>query len=234
MSTDLLERAAGALGPLVGDVVFVGGATLGLWITDAGAAPIRPTLDVDAVVEIASRAELHEFDAALRARDFREDRESGVICRWKHGDPGDELTLDVMPTDAALLGFSNAWQAEAYRQAVRRVLSAGTEVRVAPPAHLIATKLEAFSGRGSGDYLLSHDLEDVIALVDGRATIVDEIVAADRGVRDYLAANVGSLLAEPRFLDAISGHLRPDAASQARRQLVVLPRLAQIAGLGGR
>lgn len=57
MSVELLERAAAALGELSAEVVFVGGATVSLWITDPGAPPPRPTLDVDVVVEVSSRRE---------------------------------------------------------------------------------------------------------------------------------------------------------------------------------
>lgn len=55
MSIELLERAALVLGPLAEEVVFVGGATVVLWITDPGAPPPRPTLDVDVVVEVTTR-----------------------------------------------------------------------------------------------------------------------------------------------------------------------------------
>ena len=92
-------------------------------------------------------------------------------------------------------------------------------------------KLEAFDGRGDGDHLLSHDLEDVIALIDGRSIIVDEIAAADDAVRQQLGQRIGVLLETRAFLDAVPGHLRPDGASQARRELVVMPRLREIAAL---
>ena len=55
MSTELLEAAAAALDDLLPEVVFVGAATVELWITDPGAPPARPTNDVDVVVEVASR-----------------------------------------------------------------------------------------------------------------------------------------------------------------------------------
>jgi hypothetical protein len=38
MSALQLEAAAAVLGPLVDDVVFVGGATVHLWITEPGAS----------------------------------------------------------------------------------------------------------------------------------------------------------------------------------------------------
>ena len=62
MSYDLLERGAHALGDLVDEAMFVGGATLVLWINDPAAAPLRPTRDVDVVVEIVSRPALHRFE----------------------------------------------------------------------------------------------------------------------------------------------------------------------------
>lgn len=46
MSIELLEAASGALDDLLPEVVFVGGATVELWITDLGAPPVRPTKDV--------------------------------------------------------------------------------------------------------------------------------------------------------------------------------------------
>ncbi len=73
MSIDLLERAAAALGPLVEEVMFVGGATVAVWISDPGAPPPRPTKDVDVVVEVSTRAGLHDFERRLRAAGFRED-----------------------------------------------------------------------------------------------------------------------------------------------------------------
>jgi len=50
-----LAHVAKRLGPLCERVVFVGGATLELLVSDPGAAPIRPTDDVDVVVRAGSR-----------------------------------------------------------------------------------------------------------------------------------------------------------------------------------
>lgn len=102
----------------------------------------------------------------MRAQGFAEDAQSSVICRWRHA--GLDLTLDAMPTDSEILGFSNRWQAAALPHAVERLLPSGARIRAITPPYLLATKLEAFSSRGRGDLLGSRDFEDLISLVDGR------------------------------------------------------------------
>jgi hypothetical protein len=48
----MLEDALRKLAPFLDEIVFVGGVTLGLLITDDAAAPIRGTTDVDVIAEI--------------------------------------------------------------------------------------------------------------------------------------------------------------------------------------
>lgn len=222
MSILLLELAAGALGPLLDDVVFLGGATVTLWITDPGAPPVRPTKDVDVVVEVASRSAFHEFEARLRQRAFAEDQEDRVICRWRHPDG---LILDAMPSEPGILGFENRWQGAAIPHAIPRSLPSGTVIRAVSPPYLLATKLEAFKGRGRRDFLGSRDFADIIAMVDGREELGAEVEAAPRDVRRYIADEVADLIGDARFADGLFGALRPDRASQARADAIVVPRL---------
>ena len=56
-----------------------------------------------------------------------------------------------------------------------------------------------------------------VAIIDGRAEIVDEIANADADVRKYIASEIGALLKNEDFLEALPGFLLPDAASQGRR-----------------
>lgn len=79
MSIALLERAASALDDLLEEVVFVGGATVGLWITDPAAPEPRPTKDVDVIVEVTSRGRFAEFEERLRAHGFREDQSIAAV-----------------------------------------------------------------------------------------------------------------------------------------------------------
>jgi hypothetical protein len=103
---ELLVEAARLLQPLLGELVFVGGSTTALLITDKAAAEVRPTYDVDAIAEISWYAAYADFSGRLRRCGFWEDISEGApICRWRQK----KTILDVMPLDEKILGFSNRW-----------------------------------------------------------------------------------------------------------------------------
>jgi hypothetical protein len=228
VSIELLEEAAQRLEPVLDQVVFVGAATVVLWITDPAAPEIRPTRDVDVIVEVFARPEYHRFEERLRELGFREDQESGVICRWTHRDSG--LILDAMPADPEILGFENQWQRKSLPHAVSLDLPSGRTIRAVPPAYLLATKLEAFAGRGEGDFLGSRDFSDIVALVDGREEIVADVSDAEDDLRAYIASEFARLMDDVRFDDGIAGHLDPDPGSQARTDEIVMPRIRALLG----
>lgn len=126
-----------------------------------------------------------------------------------------------MPTDAALLGFENRWQREAFPHSAEVELPSGTWIRAVPPPFLLATKLEAYLGRGRGDLLGSRDLADIVALVDGREELMAEVRIAPDGLKEYLASTLEALLENERFSDGVQAQLLPDAASQDRAELVI-------------
>jgi len=210
---ELLEIAAERLRPLLSEIVFVGGCATGLLVTDPGAAPVRRTYDVDVIAEIASYAEYTIFSERLRELGFQEDASEGApVCRWQY----QGILLDVMPLDAKILGFSNRWYADALSTAAEVHLRGGLTLRAITAPYFLGTKIEAFRGRGRGDYFASHDLEDFITVVDGRTSLLDEVEAASAELRRFVGEAIRALLAEPRFLDALPGYLLPDEATQAR------------------
>jgi hypothetical protein len=226
MNIELLESAAAALGDLCDEVVFVGGATVELWITDEAAPEVRPTIDVDVVVEVATRQGYSDFETRLGQRGFRHDQESGVICRFRHAPTG--LILDAMPLDPAVLGFANRWQERAAEHAVERELPSGMGIRVIPPPYLLATKLDAFRGRGNGDFLASRDFGDVVALVDGRQELAAEVAASHAELRHFISKEFKDMVRDPLFESGLAGAMPPDAGSQARVDLVLLPRIDEL------
>ena len=221
----LVEFAAAKLKPLLNEIVFLGGAVLGLLITDPGAGPLRSTIDVDVVAEITSYGEYTEFSEGLRSLGFSEDtRETAPLCRWTHGD----LTLDVMPTEPSVLGFSNRWYRTVLENASFTTLPSGITIRLITAPFFLATKMEAFRSRGRGDFYASHDLEDFVAVVEGREELLQELYRAPADVRAYLRAATRDLLAERRFREALPGYLQADSSSQARLP-ILLRRLEELA-----
>jgi predicted nucleotidyltransferase len=222
---DLLKIAAKRLTPLLNELVFVGGCTTGLLITDEAAADVRTTKDVDAIAEITSYVDYMAFSERLRALGFSEDSEQGApLCRWLHG----EIKLDVMPLDEKILGFSNRWYRAAMEEARVYDLDNDLQIRAVTAPFFCATKLEAFRGRGGGDYVLSHDLEDLVTVVDGRPELLEDLKSTREDVHAYIAESVKELLQDSHFLDALPGYLMPDEANQSRIR-ILLKRLSEIA-----
>jgi predicted nucleotidyltransferase len=219
----LLLSAIDKLAPLLDRLAFVGGCVTGLLITDPASAPVRPTLDVDVIIEVASYAELTALEQQLRQLGFRETQAQGApVCRWMHGD----LLLDFMPVDSAILGFTNRWYRPALQQAQLFGI-ANRKIRVITAPYFIATKLEAFHGRGKNDLRSSHDLEDIVAVIDGRPELAAEVHLTATDLQKYLCDEFSALLSNRSFLDALPGHLLPDSASQQRAGLI-LARMKQM------
>ena len=220
-----LLRAAEALQPLLPELVFVGGCVTGLLLTDPGAPSPRGTMDVDAIAELTSYEQYSRFGERLRALGFTEDVSEGApLCRWVMG----RIILDVMPLDARILGFSNRWYRAAAERSMHIAIGKELRIRMITAPYFIATKFEAFNGRGNRDFMGSHDLEDLVAVVDGRESLGVEVSQEPRDLRAFIGEEVRKLLHAPDFIDALPGHLLPDEVSQGRLPLVTR-RLAELA-----
>ena len=215
---EIIEEAAVSLGPLINEMVFTGGCVTGLLITDPAAPPARTTVDVDMLVEISSLASYYKLSEKLRSRGFIEDTSpESPICRWKRK----RLLLDVMPTNPNILGFGNQWYAPAFAAAKWIQLSPGTKIRILPAPYFLATKLEAFDGRGQNNYLMSRDMEDIVTVLDGRSEIAEEVKNTEKHLNSFLIKRLADLLENHHFLESLPGHLPPDSASQARKDLII-------------
>lgn len=217
----LLSAMAQALGPLRERMVFVGGCATGLLLTNPAAAGVRPTEDVDAIVEVASLADYHALQPLLAERGFKQTMEDNTPpFRWFWN----RLQLDLVPVDERVLGFANRWYRPGFAAAVTTELAPGLALRHLDAPHFLATKFEAFNDRGERDVYASHDLEDIITVIDGRAELVDELAAANAEVRDHVIAQVRALLAHPELPNAL-----PGIVTQPIRAGIVLEGLHRIA-----
>jgi hypothetical protein len=213
----MLELAVEYLGDLAERVVFVGGCTTGLLISDKTAPAIRVTQDVDVITNVDLKG-YYKLQESLRDRGFNEDQRSDApICRWRNG----EITLDIMPVDPHVFGFGSEWFKPALETAQLISLPSGKRIKLITGPYFIACKLAAYESRGEGDYLLSHDIEDIVALLDAREELAEEILASDMDLKSYLSECFDRLLRDDRFLEALPGIMPGDVSSQARIPIVL-------------
>lgn len=222
LAEQMLSAVATGLGAeLLPQVVFVGGCTTALLVTDELALQsIRFTDDVDLIVQIMSKSHWREIQSVLRQRGFSESIHDDVICRMRLG----ELKVDFMPDDASILGFTNRWYHTALETARDVKLVSGVSIRVVDPAHFIATKLEAYKGRGRGDPLGSHDIEDILTVVDGRFELAKDLAESDSLLTEYVAEELGKLLQLIDFEYAVQSIANNDD----QRETLLFNRLEEI------
>jgi len=226
--TAMIKKIAERLGPLRAKVVFLGGSATGFHITDKAEPEVRATRDVDIIVEAASVVAYHRLEKTLIELGFSQKiQEEDPICRWYI----DDVIVDLMPTDENILGFSNSWYLPAIKNSVTIELEPNFEIRLVTAPYFLATKLDAFFGRGKGDYLVSHDMEDIINLINGRVEIIEDIQTSKADLKEFIINSLQGFLDDELFLEALPGHLLPDKASQGRRD-IILKRIKKIVELG--
>lgn len=223
----LLERVAARLDPLLGDLVLVGGCSTVLLITDPAAPPPSGTFDIDLVVEAATYLEYDRYTTELRKLGFHQTPGTEEpICRFHCG----RLIVDLMPHGLEVLGFGNRWFQAAMDTSEELTLPSGRNMRHTCAPCFLATKLEAFQGRGADDFWGSKDMEDILAVIDGRPELVDECRSARSDVRGFLAEQFGSLLQDPGFVDCLEGII-PGGAQEHGRIPILKGRIAALADL---
>jgi len=228
----LLREVAQRIESLLSRLAFLGGVVVDLFVTEPTARPSRATKDVDVVIDLVHYGQYAETlrDELVRLG-LEEDMTKGAPrCRWQFTDAPRHI-VDIMPTKGDVLGFSTEWYAEAFQSAKPFRVPGGPVIRLVTPPYFLATKLTAFHDRGRHDPMISHDLEDIIAVVDGRATLVTEFESAPPEVRAFIAGAWRELLDTGGVPALLEAHLGPDEASQARASLV-LSRIEAMARLG--
>ncbi len=194
-----LEAAAKALGPILEDLVFVGGAIAGLLINDPGASSARSTRDVDVIAQIAGTKGYRWAAKVMGGIGFQPDTSEGApICRWVK----DGLLVDLMGTGDTPLGPANPWYAEGFRTKLQIMLSgSGLEIFILPAPIFLLTKWVAYLDRGKGDMAASHDIEDILNVLDGRLDLVREAKESSSEVQSALAHMAHQMLASRQFCD---------------------------------
>ncbi len=215
-----LEAVASSLKNLLPSVTFVGGSTTVLFVDEAAHHGIRKTEDIDVIIDVATLAEYHSFSQKLRDLGFCEDID-GPVCRWLIDTSVGRVKLDVMPIDEDILGFSNRWYKAAIKDADEVALPSGISIRVVSPAYFIATKFEAFAGRGGGDFF-SHDLEDIVFVLENRKRLIVELMDCSSELKKYFSNQAETLLNDD-FLNVLPGLLNyPESAGAIENSLKLM------------
>lgn len=225
---DRVAAVAAALGELNHRVVFIGGAIAPLLQTQPSFPGPRPTSDVDAMVATTWYSEAQRVHEALAARGFRRAPEAAHHAhRWigPHGIP-----FDLVPAGQHPGASGNPWDEVAIATAVEATLDPGLSIRHASAPGFLALKWSAYRDRGRGDPLNSHDLEDILALLASRPSIVGEIAAAPPELRSYLVAQATAFLAHPHAADLLAAHIN-NAQNPARTSAAVRALLERMSTL---
>lgn len=199
INIEVIRKVAVGLQELRQRMVFVGGATLSLYADDPAADAVRPTSDIDLSVSLAGYGEWSVLQERLQELKFYPDPESKVICRFTYAG----ITIDVMPDDPNILGFTNPWYQPGLEESIEVLLTDDVKINILPVAYFLATKFSAYHSRG-GDPRSSHDFEDIVYVTDNRLKLVEEIASAPDEVRAYLQDEYRQILGS-RYSEEILG-----------------------------
>lgn len=199
----VVAEVAEALQDIKQDMVFVGGAVVSLYTDDPAADEIRPTQDIDMTLNIVNLSHWEKVQTQLGTLGFHPDPFGHAICSYKYKD----IPVDIMATEDGPLGpanrwykigFENLWSTKAKDQDIK-ILSA--------PCYL-ATKFEAFNDRGS-DYRISHDIEDIIYVLDNRIGIVEEIENDDTRIANFIKEQLQNIVNKGLLQEVLMAHIHP-------------------------
>lgn len=219
---EMLVMVARALGEdLLNEVVFLGGCTTGLLLTDkVSKEAVRYTNDVDLITHVIGYPGWINFQTQIKARGFKESMDDDIACRMRL----DGLIVDFMPDDEDILGFSNRWYTAALDNATNHKLTDDITIQLISPVFFVATKLEAYKGRGNNDPLQSNDMEDILNVLDGRSELVNEIKKAEEKIQNYINEEFTKLLEHPNFDYAVQN----TAQGQSDREELIFKRVESL------
>lgn len=155
------KKVATAIGEMNEKVVYVGGAVVSLYIDDPAAEDVRPTKDVDISLEIVSLGQLESIREFLSEKGFRQSHEDQVMCRFRFED----VKVDVMSTRSIGWAPGNRWFEAGFPHAFVYNLD-GLLLWLLPLPYYLAAKFDAFHDRGGRDPRTSHDVEDIVYLLN--------------------------------------------------------------------
>ena len=199
----MVAEVASALGEFKNEMVFVGGAIVSLYTDDISAEQIRPTQDVDMAIEVMNLSHWETLQNQLAAKGFHPDPYGKTICSYKYNN----IPIDIMSNKDGPFGPSNRWYQIGFED-LRKVHAKTEEINILSAPCYLATKFEAFNNRGL-DYRTSHDMEDIINILDNRINIVNEIKTTDLRVKEFILDQIKIIIKKDMLSETLLAHIHP-------------------------
>jgi hypothetical protein len=219
-----IQIVATALGDLKAHVVFVGGSVTELYADNPENSDIRPTVDIDCIVNlhISTYAGYSKLEEQLRNLGFQDDTSANApICRKIYKG----IIVDFMPVNPDILGFSNIWYKGGIINKTEITLPDGTSIFILPAEYYLATKLEAMHSRGGKDIRGSHDWEDIVYVLDNCSRFLNNFWQCnDTELVEYLKFNFINLLNNNNIREIVSSALSYGAEEEHIEKILQIMR----------
>jgi predicted nucleotidyltransferase len=224
INLQVVDKVAGLLGQLNDEVVYVGGAVASLYITEKAADLPRPTKDVDVSIQLGSISEWEQLRERLAQLRIFPDQTSKVMYRYKYED----IIIDFIPTEATAIGPTNRWLKPGFEHAFKVELGEN-HINILPLPFYLATKWEAYKGRGGEDPRTSHDFEDIIYILDNNQDVFEKVTEAPEDVKKFLASMAKEILKHNSFPEIVESHMEyseiPDRFPMLKEKLEAISNL---------
>ena len=216
-----VAEVAKGLKELKDRMVFVGGAVISLYADDEAADEIRPTADVDMTIELSSYSEWVSMQERLAALKFSPNAHGHAICSYMYKG----VSVDILPAQNSSFGASNSWYLPGF-SFLKEVVVEGELIKILSAPYFMATKFEAFHGRGNGDYRTSHDFEDIIYVIDNRTSIIQDMLEAESLLKSFLQQEFKKVISHPHAQEIIRTQIHPMMVDE--RYPLVLEKIIKI------
>ena len=127
----------------------------------------------------------------------------------------EDICFDANPEKWYKIGFNDLWKVKVETQ----------EINILKAPCYLATKFEAFNSRGK-DYRTSHDMEDIIYILDNRLAIVKEIEETEESIKSFLINQLNIIIEKRMLEEVLMAHIHPLMIDE--RKPIVLEKISQI------
>lgn len=219
----VVAEVAEALKDLKEKMIFVGGAVVSLYTDDVAADEIRPTADIDMTINLMNFNHWGKMQEDLAQLGFHPDPFGHAICSYKYKN----IPIDIMPAEDGPLGPANKWYKWGFDN-LQIVKANEVEIQILPAPCFLATKFAAYNNRGK-DYRTSHDIEDIIYVLDNRINIVLEMEETHKEIREFIKDELIRIKNMGILVEVLMAHIHPLMVDE--RMPIVEEKIAQIVAL---